>query len=604
MEKEKKAEKIAAAPVILLFSPRQRIESVLTAGLMQFHYRIISANTSYIAAIKATQFVPDIILLDFTPFNIKDFLIVPRLQRAERSRNIPILLIMQPELIAQVENIQKSHKDSIAEQSAIIQILSYPFQFSELIRKIESILKQKSSFTAESGTEQDENSRLEEQMFDAKLTVSTKLTSIQNMIQKHWAFPFTVIRALNIVGDNASCAEQLGKCIASDMAATSSFLRVANTVYFAKRGDCIYDTTEAVVRIGFTEARKLLTCLALIDLSPERYKRYGFFRRDFWMHSLATAVMAEALCQHCGYRDPEMGFVAGLIHDIGKIPLDNNFSSLFVKLLEETANRVIPFHETEKALMNFNHAELGHFLMNQWNFPSSISMAILMHHNPEKIAMTKNPSERLLQKIIFTANIFAKAIRFGHSCDEILAEIPLEFLKELQIPSGPNLHFFEGVLKSIQTFASYLNLPLSDLPSIPPPLLDAEPIGVVYGNSSHFHPAVLALRSAGYTIENIRNPLPNHRIVIYIPDNEKFLETTITDSEPDASGGSQPLKIYLVPKTSAKEPFKKFEKASTVLIQRDRLNYRLLLHVMDEFLGKVPAEKSGTELNNLDNNKD
>jgi hypothetical protein len=190
---------------------------------------------------------------------------------------------------------------------------------------------------------------------------------------------------------------------------------------------------------------------------------------------------------------------------------------------------------------------------------------------------------------VFAANIFAKSMRFGHSCDEVLAEIPPDILKELQIPSGPNSRFFESALKTIRTFGEYLNLPLSELPSIPPPLLDTDPIGIVYGHNSSFHPVVPALRSAGYTVEAVRNPAPNHRIVIFVPDNEKFFDEAITDKEPRES---KQLKIYLIPKTNTQEPFKKFEKASTVLMQRHRLDYRLLLHLMDEFLGKVPAEKS------------
>ena len=78
---------------------------------------------------------------------------------------------------------------------------------------------------------------------------------------------------------------------------------------------------------------------------------------------------------------PDLAFMAGLLHDFGKIPLDNDFENVFPRLLDKTMSDICAFYEAEETLMGFTHANLGHYLTSKWNFPSSVSMAILNHHD-------------------------------------------------------------------------------------------------------------------------------------------------------------------------------------------------------------------------------
>ncbi|MFP4418905.1 MAG: HDOD domain-containing protein, partial [Chitinispirillaceae bacterium] len=456
-------------PLILIFSKRERIRDILTVGFLQCNYQVIQADTAVIAMLKANQFLPAVIIADILPQNIHDLLIINRLHQSERTSKIKFVAIVPPRLKDPLE--QHIAHSEIEGMENILHFLEYPFNFSNILRHIQTILKIKPAAGDSRQEKVDQirhNFQLAQKLQDPSVSTETKLSSIAAGIQKQWAFPFTVIKALDIIGSRDSCCAELARCIGSDPSASTSILKVANTVFYARRQSRISDLREAVVRLGFHQTRNLLSCLALIDLTRDIHGKSGFTRSEFWLHSLSVALIAEQICNQCKFKRPELAFVAGLIHDIGKIPMDNLFEDLFIKLLDETVSRIIPFNRAESHSLGFNHAELGHYLTRQWNFPQSISNTILYHHRPEVILKSFPVTERILQGAVFTANLISKSIQIGHSCDSILREIPASILRELKMTDGPSQRFLTTVIRRINLLAKYLNIAIRSLNPTPP----------------------------------------------------------------------------------------------------------------------------------------
>ncbi len=584
-------------PLLLICSPREKMRRILCAGLTQGNFRVMQADSLYTAGVKANQYVPDLVILDIAKDNIKDFLFIERLQKSIRTRNVAILVSVTEKvhrILSKTPHIETDTESSTKEEvKSNVRILEYPFHFADLLKEINSVMQYKQSEKPlKPAVDIKENTILGNQLFDFQITVQTKLIKIESSLQHKWAFPFTVIKALDIISTESGGCRELGKCIESDLAAASSLIRVANAVYYAKRDGRISDVTDAVVRIGFHETRNLLACLAFIEISPEVYKRYGFSRREFWMHSLATAVIAEALCKNCRYDRPELGFVAGLVHDLGKIPLDNNFNQVFPRLLEDTTHKVIPFYEAEQYLMGFTHADLGHYLTTAWNFPETITHTILHHHNPGKIQTVKSGEERILQEAVYVANIFAKALNLGHSCDEVLGEIPNRMLRELQIPRGPKRTFFNTIFQSLKIFIDYLNLPKKDLLITKPcPVKRGSDFTVVFGENIDFHPIVLALENRGYCVKIVKKITPEMekktKIAIFIPDKGSPLDIVLESEEEESESKSSYLKMFLLEDIDTKQSALEFNKGDTILMDRHTCDIRLVLHAFDEYLENV-----------------
>src|SRR5512143_474040 len=96
-----------SSPCILVFSPRENVRNILTAGLSQSKYRVIEAASSYIAGIKANQVLPDLIIADITRKNIKDFLFLNRLERSIRTEHIAVLLSLPAEVKKALDAIRE-----------------------------------------------------------------------------------------------------------------------------------------------------------------------------------------------------------------------------------------------------------------------------------------------------------------------------------------------------------------------------------------------------------------------------------------------------------------------------------------------------------------
>jgi len=591
------AEKSGTRPLILLFTPRPRIRDILTVGLVQNDYQIAQADSSYLATVKAYQFLPDLVIADITANHTKDILIIPRLRKSLRTRNIGILVIIPKNLRDTLESILSINAGtSIDYPSETIELLEYPFNFADLQKKVKKLMAVGVPDDGESQSPPPATEkfpvRRDDDLLDASISIDRKLSIIESLLlHKQWAFPHTVVRALDIMESDAGCCRELAKCISTDMSASASILKVANTVQYARRGKPISDVTEGVVRLGFRETRNLLACLALINLTPDRGTKYGFVRQDFWLHSLSTALIAEKLCTETGHRRPELAFVAGLVHDLGKIPLDNNFHTVFLKLLEHAAGNVTAYYESEEALMGFSHAELGHYLTNKWNFPSPISLAILHHHDVDRIMAVTTPIDRLVQEAVYTANVFSKTMNLGHSCDESIEDIPPLMLQELHIPRGPSDKFFMDIFRNLRMLCQYLNMTMKNLMlgTIRPEFAQLE-IVVIPAKNTPFHPLMLALRNNGFNVSVAsafsRETHKNARVVISITEKGCPLDIMFYEDDKKAESGSL-LKIFLLDTMPSPEWAKNVETDDIVFMNRHHLDMRLLLHAIDHAIEKI-----------------
>jgi CheY-like chemotaxis protein len=277
----------ATTPCILIFSPRENVRNILSAGLSQAKYRIIEASSSYIAGIKANQFLPDLVIADITRKNIKDFLFLNRLERSTRTDQIVVLLSLPPEVKKSLDMIREEiGTPQNGQERQRLYFIEYPYSFESLTATVSSIFERKKKDTREDKKHSKTGERSSgEYLFNPNIPVANKLQFIQENINRQWAFPFTVIRSLEIIGSESSCCNELAKCVESDLAATSAILGIANTAHFAGRYSRTTNVADAVVRIGFNETRNLLATLTLIDISSELYLKYGFKRAEFWMHA-------------------------------------------------------------------------------------------------------------------------------------------------------------------------------------------------------------------------------------------------------------------------------------------------------------------------------
>ena len=204
-----------------------------------------------------------------------------------------------------------------------------------------------------------------------------QVTSLE--VTKLPSLPVVAIKLLKLTQDNTSAAGDLVRLIETDPAITAKILRIVNSVAYGQRHK-IASIKHAIVLMGFAAIRSLAMDVVLYDQLIHRRGRHAFNRVDFWQHCLTVATLCRALAQRLQYPDPEEAYVAGLLHDIGKIICETYGRITYSDLLGQLDNQDGLLIEIEKKIIGLDHSDIGAFVCQQWGLPDSVVLALKLHH--------------------------------------------------------------------------------------------------------------------------------------------------------------------------------------------------------------------------------
>jgi hypothetical protein len=200
--------------------------------------------------------------------------------------------------------------------------------------------------------------------------------------------------------------------------------------------------------------------------------------------------------------------------------------------------------------------------------------------------------DKIVQESVFVADILAKAMSLGHSCDEILEEIPLEMLRDLRMPSGPLETFFSPIFRDLYILCKYLNLsPKNFVITKTRPDGQHCDVTIVFNRKFSYHPLVTALRNNGYTARVTTQFTPElyaqSKIVIFIPDKGFPLDIMFYDEENERARKPCPLKVFLLETMPQKSTVAGEPETDVLFLDRKNLDLRFVLHTFDRYLGTV-----------------
>lgn len=192
--------------------------------------------------------------------------------------------------------------------------------------------------------------------------------------------PMVIQGILEVTSNKNSSAADLTNIIEGDPALTAKILSIANSAYygFVKRVSTI---SHAVVILGFQEIQSIALGMSVVQLFNHRG---SVFREKLWRHSFAVGVATRMIASYFNLKMDGKYFVGGLLHDIGKIFLDQYVPEVYNKLLTEMdlEDNIYTYHDLEESFFGIKHAEIGDKLLNSWMFPSDITEAVAYHHTP------------------------------------------------------------------------------------------------------------------------------------------------------------------------------------------------------------------------------
>ena len=233
---------------------------------------------------------------------------------------------------------------------------------------------------------------------------------IYNKINHLPTLPEVIQKVVSLVQDERTSARDLGNLISYDQAISSRLLKVANSAYygFSRKVSTIQ---HAIVVVGFEEVKSLSLSITVFD-SVKGTNYDSFLTQDeFWKHSAGCSLAARIICKKLGRIDAEIAFTASLLHDIGKLILDNFFSREYKMVLEKAQGDGVTLVEIEKELLGFTHADVGMWLCHRWKLPPSLASSIGYHHQVEEV----DQKYILMTSIVHLADIICKKANIGSS---------------------------------------------------------------------------------------------------------------------------------------------------------------------------------------------
>jgi HD-like signal output (HDOD) protein len=201
-------------------------------------------------------------------------------------------------------------------------------------------------------------------------------------------------------------ARDFVEVIESDEALSARVIKIANSVFYDRGSKP--DTIEAAVTvIGLNELRGLLSATSLSEIFPSKHP----LRNAIWTNDIATALTARTIARQLAPQMEDSVFLAGLMHDVGKLLLLQRCPEEYVRVVKIVESEGVSFIDAETRRFPFSHTEVGQLIAEQWHFGPELTKAIRLHHEPWPKETDINLE---LHYIIKAADMIAHSLGLGH----------------------------------------------------------------------------------------------------------------------------------------------------------------------------------------------
>jgi putative nucleotidyltransferase with HDIG domain len=250
-----------------------------------------------------------------------------------------------------------------------------------------------------------------------------KLEKIRAVVNKMPSLSTTVGKVLEICSRTDTSPNDLNKVISLDPVLTGQVLKLINSAYYSLINK-VTSLTRAIIMLGLNTVKNLALSTAIIRCIGQARKSKALPIKEFWAHSIGVGVMAKLLAAERGLplAEREEYFVAGLLHDLGKIPFDDEYTEVLARAKDIQEALIL----VERQTMAIDHEEVGMMIASKWKLNAVITDAICHHHTPESAL----PENRALVATVALADFYICLFDIGFAGNRFPDETGLPDLLE------------------------------------------------------------------------------------------------------------------------------------------------------------------------------
>ncbi len=247
---------------------------------------------------------------------------------------------------------------------------------------------------------------------------------IEKFIKKMPSLSTTVGKVLEICSRTDASPNELNKVISLDPVLTGQVLRLINSAYYSLLNK-ITSLTRAITMLGMNTVKNMALSTAIIKTMSGAKKSKALPTSRFWQHSIGVGVSAKLLAKACDLpiAEREEMFIAGLLHDLGKVPFGDEYIDVLALAKREQQSLIA----AERELMGIDHQEVGQMIAEKWKLNPVITDCIINHHDVDKAA----GDSKKQAAFVSLANMYINILDIGYAGDPFPAVDEIDRLLEI-----------------------------------------------------------------------------------------------------------------------------------------------------------------------------
>ncbi|MGM0640060.1 MAG: HDOD domain-containing protein [Thermotogota bacterium] len=264
---------------------------------------------------------------------------------------------------------------------------------------------------------------------------------------------FIVQRIINIASDPNSSVKDLNAAVLESPSLSAKILKLSNSAYYALPRK-ITKLSQAINILGFKTVRNL--AMSIFTVKNFFRNEYDFFNtKKFWTHLMATAIGAELLAKTINFPEREEAFLAGLLHDLGKIAMSNIMPESFEMIIKVANHKKISFKKAEELLESYSHESIGKLLFKQWGLSDLIINSAGFHDSVDNLT---DDNSKMIVQIIHIANITTNTLYYGYSGNFGIEVPDTNSWNNLGLNPKKYFNYVEALKKKIDESEEFMNI--------------------------------------------------------------------------------------------------------------------------------------------------
>lgn len=235
---------------------------------------------------------------------------------------------------------------------------------------------------------------------------------LDEAIEKTCSIPQIVLKVIRMIRDEVYDIQDMAKEVRKDQVISAKIIKLCNSAFFHKKM-AVDSIDRALILLGERQLLQMVISAAFQDFFPNNGRGYSLCKGGLFNHALGTAILCQQLAETANV-PPDIAYTAGLLHDIGKVVLDQYMCRAYPFFYRCTQENGDNLFIVEREVFGVTHDDVGGRLAERWSLPENLIEAIMHHHNPEQAS-----DESGLVHLVYIADLLMSRFMVGLEIDRV-----------------------------------------------------------------------------------------------------------------------------------------------------------------------------------------